>query len=45
MALMDSGRWSMTEWVPMRAMISMGLRFFLNNFLEGQVEWKYLALT
>jgi hypothetical protein len=26
-------------------MILNGLRFFSESFFEGQVEWKYLALT
>ena len=42
---MESGRQIVNDSEPTCVMIRYGLRFFLESFLEGQVNWKYLALT
>ena len=42
---MESGRQIVNDSEPTCTMIRYGPRFFLESFLEGQVDQKYLALT
>ena len=42
---MESGRWIVNDSELTCVMIGYGPRFFLESFLEGQVNQKYLALT
>jgi hypothetical protein len=42
---MELGRQSMNECIPGRAMISYGLRYFSESFLDGLVVRKNWALT
>ena len=39
------GSQSVKEWVSGCTMIAKGLRFLSESFLEGRVDWKYLAFT
>ena len=41
----DLGSRRVNEWVPGLAMISKGLAYLLESFLDGQVVQKNLALT